>query len=270
MSITLVTQETMYHDLAARALSETLKHIDVDEVLVFSNQQIFDGARHVHVDHFPDVNKYCEFMLRGMIEHVNTDHILFVQWDAMAYDRTQWTDEFLKYDYIGAPWPWEPEGQNVGNGGFSLRSRKLLEALQDPVIQMDPANPKAVNEDQVIGVAHRPYLETKYGIKYPPTALAAQFSYELGDHAPSFGFHGPWNVLAFSDMETVKYYIEHINYAGWNIYKWHHFLVAMEFRELHDYIPFVMDQLVKNSPDLITPVFQWLSSESEFWKSALA
>ena len=34
-------------------------------------------------------------------------------------------------DYIGAPWPHFRDGHNVGNGGFSLRSRRLLEACRE-------------------------------------------------------------------------------------------------------------------------------------------
>lgn len=265
MSITLVTQETMYHKLAARALTETLKHIEVDEVLTFSDQEILPGARNVHVDHFPSVVEYCEFMLRGMREHVTTDHVLFVQWDAMAYNGAAWTDDFLKYDYIGAPWPWKSNGQNVGNGGFSLRSRRLLDALADPAIQMDAANPDAVNEDQVIGQSSRPYLETRYGIRYPETGLAAQFSYELGQYYPSFGFHGPWNVAKLADMSTLDYYCEHMSFKGWNIHKWHHWLLALTERGCYNNVSMSMDQLELHSPELISPVVEWLASEHSFW-----
>lgn len=261
MSITLVTQETMYHSLAARALTETLKHIEVAEVLTFSNRPILDGARHVHVDHFPSVNEYCEFMIKGMQEHVTTDHILFVQWDAMAYNRSMWTDEFLQYDYIGAPWPWESEGSNIGNGGFSLRSQRLLDALADPAIQL-----KGTNEDQVIGQTSRKYLEQVHGITFPPTALAARFSYELGQHTPSFGFHGPWNVIRFADMDTVDYYLKHMSYVGWNIYKWHHLLLALTERQCYNAIADVMDQFEQHSPELIDQVVTWLSQEHGFWK----
>ena len=51
MSITLVSQETMYHELAARSITETLKHIDVDEVVTISNKDFYPGARHVPVEH---------------------------------------------------------------------------------------------------------------------------------------------------------------------------------------------------------------------------
>jgi hypothetical protein len=37
-------------------------------------------------------------------------------------------DEFIKYDYVGAPWRKPKEGKLVGNGGLSLRSvTKMIE-----------------------------------------------------------------------------------------------------------------------------------------------
>ena len=49
-----------------------------------------------------------------------------MQW-LVSEDGNRWRDEFLEYDYIGAPWN-VPAGSrnNIGNGGFSLR-RKFLE-----------------------------------------------------------------------------------------------------------------------------------------------
>jgi hypothetical protein len=35
-------------------------------------------------------------------------------------------DEFLEFDYIGAPWIKPKENSNVGNGGFSLRNKELM------------------------------------------------------------------------------------------------------------------------------------------------
>lgn len=246
MTIALVTQETMYHGLAQRALANTLKYYPFDEVVTFSNQEILSGARNIHVEHFPSVKDYCEFMLRGMLEHVNTDYILFVQWDAMAYNPAMWTDQFLDYDYIGAPWPWEAPGFNIGNGGFSLRSRRLLEALQDPVIQMDANNPKGVNEDQVIGISYKTYLEAKYNIKYPSVELAQQFSFELGDYRPSFGFHGPWNVVYFADPDTIEYFVYNMDYSNWNVHKWHHYLTALHQRGMHEYLNYANTIRIKN------------------------
>jgi hypothetical protein len=262
MSITLVTQETMYHRLAGRALNNALQNMDVQDILIFSDQQILPGARHVPVQHFPSVHAYSEFMLRGMAEHVATDHILFVQWDTMICDKTLWTDEFLKYDYIGAPWPWSPQGKNIGNGGFSLRSRRLLTALLDPVIALDANIPSAVNEDQCIGDHYREYLESQHQIKFPSTVLAAQFSYELGPKTPSFGCHGPWNVLTHADLDTVNYYVQHMDYTGWNIHKWHHVLYALTERDLMEQLVRVCAHLPWNNSQLISTLIPWLRSET--------
>lgn len=52
-------------------------------------------------------------------------------------------EKFLKYDYIGAPWPHDFKYE-VGNGGFSLRTRKILIKLLE---QFKPQNLLEQNED---------------------------------------------------------------------------------------------------------------------------
>ena len=71
--------------------------------------------------------------------------MLVIQDDGHIVNPSLWDEEFLKYDYIGLPWPFEDSWiekqlkeqrpiirkvypkNRVGNGGFSLRSRKFLE-----------------------------------------------------------------------------------------------------------------------------------------------
>jgi len=116
-----------------------------------------------------------------------------------------WTNEFLKYDYIGAPWPNEVGVNNasiskihlqknrVGNGGFSLRSKKLLEVCSQ--IKFDTLDFPIKSEDMII--CHFLYEEMlKSGIKFAPFDLAGKFSIEslienqAGNLTSSFGFHG--------------------------------------------------------------------------------
>jgi tetratricopeptide (TPR) repeat protein len=76
----------------------------------------------------------------------------------------------------------------VGNGGFSLRSRKLLEALQDPRIELVDA------EDETICRTCRPLLERDHGIRFGSEALADRFSFEAAyPIGKQFGFHGLFN-----------------------------------------------------------------------------
>lgn len=265
--ITLVAIEFQWYDLTKYAIERSLEHIDTKEILVISDREIYPGAKHVIRPAVNGIGEYADIMLKGVGEHVDTGHALYVQWDGIASDSTQWTDDFLKYDYIGAVWPWETEGKNVGNGGFSLRSKKLLDACNDPLIKL--TEQVSVAEDSIIGLEMRPYLEQKYGIQYAPTALAKQFSYELGEHIPSFGFHGLWNVFNFMSDADMDYFAPRIDYKKWNHYKWHHVLDAVIRRNRMDLYKFMLGQLVEHSPELIESVAGWLEADSKNIRSKL-
>lgn len=113
-----------------------------------------------------------------------------MQWDGFVRDGTAWSDEFLDYDYIGAPWPQYHDHMNVGNGGFSLRSRKLLAATANIDPNGDP-------EDFVICRTHRVRLENQYGLRFADMDVATRFSYERGESTGlQFGFHGVFNMRA--------------------------------------------------------------------------
>lgn len=266
-NITLVAIEFQWYDLTKYAIERSLDNIDVKDIVIISDKEIIPGARHIICPPVADISEYAEIMLKGTAEHVTTDHALYVQWDGIANDQAQWTDEFLKYDYIGAPWPWEPAPNNVGNGGFSLRSRKLLDACQDAEVSLTPAEPTA--EDKVIGMHKREYLESKYGIQFAPTELARKFSFELGVHEPSFGFHGLWNVFNLMTDADMDYFVPLIDYNKWNIYKWHHVLAAVIRRNRMDIFTHMLSKLETHSPELVVPLTKWLEQDSQKPSSGL-
>lgn len=74
-----------------------------------------------------------------MTDYVDTDYCLIIHDDGFIVNPHLWTDDFLKYDYIGAPWylginrglTWLQDRHNlVGNGGFCIRSKKLMNELK--------------------------------------------------------------------------------------------------------------------------------------------
>lgn len=134
-------------------------------------------------------------MLCELGSYVGADFVLLVQWDGFIVNPHLWDKEFLKYDYIGAPWPrqWPNRIARVGNGGFSLRSKKLLN--QNVPATFDYKEP----EDNILCLHNRIYLQ-KNGIKFAPVEVAARFALEndVEENQPknSFGFHGrhlPWH-----------------------------------------------------------------------------
>lgn len=135
---------------------------------------------------------YSEFIMHEVYKYCSTSHMLIVQHDGYVKNWKAWNKDWLQYDYIGAPWPFHKDRFNVGNGGFSLRSRKLMELCGTLQLQNDRWITE-FNEDHNICRIHRPYLESK-GIKFAPLNVAAEFSIEGwgGDnrYKGQFGFHG--------------------------------------------------------------------------------
>jgi hypothetical protein len=129
-----------------------------------------DGIEVANIGPLPSRDAYSDFVLKRLLPHVATKHVLLVQWDGYVVNPAAWEPAFLECDYIGAPWFWQPEGFRVGNGGFSLRSRRLLVALQDPRIVLKDA------EDLTIGHAFRTLLETEFSIRFADEPLAERFA----------------------------------------------------------------------------------------------
>lgn len=131
---------------------------------------------------------YSDFMLTSLPDHISTTHCLVAQWDGHLLDARRWQAEFLDYDYIGASWPQFDDGYNVGNGGFSLRTRRLMELCRDPAFVM--LHP----EDVAIGRTNRDWLEGQ-GMRFAPSDVADAFAAErCGDPHQTFGYHGVWNM----------------------------------------------------------------------------
>jgi hypothetical protein len=129
---------------------------------------------------------YSNFLLTQLVDHIDTSHCLVAQWDGHVLNARHWRAEFLDYDYIGASWPQFDDGHDVGNGGFSLRSRRLMELCRAPGFQSHPI------EDLAIARVNRSFLES-HGMRFAPRALADLFSVErVGDMSTSFGYHGAW------------------------------------------------------------------------------
>lgn len=143
-----------------------------------------------------DYEGYNRFVAMDLWQHTSSEYVLLVQNDGYITDGSLWTEEFLKYDYIGAPWPpatqYTKDGVEVrvGNGGFSLRSRKLLRAPINLGIEFTDMGTGFWHEDGFLCVHYRKELEN-FGIKFAPVELAAQFSTELQvpETRKSFGGH---------------------------------------------------------------------------------
>ena len=90
---------------------------------------------------------------------------------------------------------------SVGNGGFSIRSKKLLEIIS----KNDFPFISNMNEDVQICRYYRAKLEKEFFIKFPTEELADKFSYERTlPNFQTFGFHGLFNMWRYlNDDEMI-------------------------------------------------------------------
>ena len=207
--VTLCAVDTRAPALAAQSLLRSMSQVDFGRVCLFTEgwrpAVALPGIELIDIGPIRSGADYSRFVLRDLPGHIHSSHVLITQWDGFVLHAQAWTDEFLLHDYVGAVWPDEGEARNVGNGGFSLRSRRFLAAGLDPrITQFHP-------EDQVMCRDQREFLEAVHGVSFAPAALARRFAYE--NETPgglTFGFHGPYNLPDSLDEPTMTAWLEQL------------------------------------------------------------
>jgi hypothetical protein len=166
-------------------------------------------------------NDYSRFLLRELHSHLSTSHMLCVQWDGYVLDPSAWSPDFLDYDFIGASWPHFEDEYNVGNGGFSLRSSRLMRACAGLNYDFGEA------EDVWICRTVRPVLEAEYGMRFAPTPVAKRFAFERGEPTgQEFGFHGVFNMVNFVGAKRMTHILETLEpeliarNEHWDLFRW--------------------------------------------------
>ena len=177
------------------------------------------------------LDEYSKYILYNLYHHINTEFCLVVQADGYVLNGELWREEFREFDYIGAPWPIaadkyiDPFGQHqrVGNGGFSLRSKKLLLVPQRIRVPWEVNegsfyrhfNQNSYSEDGNICV-HNRHLFEKAGCKFAPLNIAMVFSRELDlqdfKFGPTFGFHKyrPDTTFVRRTIKQIKHFYKQL------------------------------------------------------------
>lgn len=184
--LTIICADTKNYGRAVTALKKCMEQVKAAKVLFLTDIQLdVEGIEVIQIAPIHSKRQYSRFIIKELYKYFYTSHCLVVQWDGYILCGGSWEEEFLEYDYIGAPWLYH-DGRSVGNGGFSLRSKKLQTILgTDDFIEVsDP-------EDEVICRTYGNWLQATHGIKIATEDIAERFSYELRSPIyKTFGFHG--------------------------------------------------------------------------------
>lgn len=204
--VTLLLAASHTKELSAMAIKSCLDVARFGDVLVFSDEDIVPGT--IRVRQMNSVLEWADLIWYGVAKHVKTSHVLMIHWDSWIINEEEWSQDFLNYDYIGAPWLWEKHRYRVGNSGFSLRSKRMMD-----IIANDPKRYVCgLPEDQRMCRLYRPELESQ-GVVFAPEDVAAKFSYERDKDWPRskpiwrgnhFGFHGVFNFPFVLNQADLK------------------------------------------------------------------
>lgn len=146
------------------------------------------------------IDEWNRKIIYELHNYVQTEFAVLVHQDGYITNPTLWKEEWLGYDFIGAPWP-EPrddysyrtsDGEiiRVGNS-VSLRSKKIME-LPSKLGLVWGSYYGNTNEDGFLCVHNRKILEEN-GCKFAPLEVAVHFSkeHEIPENVglDTFAFH---------------------------------------------------------------------------------
>ncbi len=176
----------------------------------FPELDAFCEQEGVDVDLAPELSGNLTAMSRDCIVNLHarfdTPHVLLIQND--GFPLSSGLETFLgDYDYIGAPWPppsWYTgllfpyRRYAVGNGGFSLRSKRICELASHYArrsLRWVPASWFTTEDVFYCRVLPRLSPHCAKVLRYAPADVAGRFSFEacerfLPPDGRIFGFHG--------------------------------------------------------------------------------
>ncbi len=193
-----------------RALQYSAREIEFAEVILVC-ARIPNGVNGTTIQtvHEKGYRAAMIWEVAGVRNYVQTDYALSIHHDGYVINPQAWDDDWLKYDFIGAPWPGLPHDRHpgkaefplgrVGNTGFCLKSKAFMQAtweLRDifkSAAAIDTYGQRYAG-DTFYCQHQRPALEQR-GMIYAPVEVAAAFSWESnieevpGDRPYAFGFH---------------------------------------------------------------------------------
>jgi hypothetical protein len=157
--------------------------------------------QNLHVDNLT-VDDYNQLLLsENFYQSIPTEIILIFQTDTMICpSQKQKLNDFLEYDYVGAPWIDSNRIKNVGgNGGLSLRRKsKMIKKLRNC------ENTENEYEDK--------YFSNSCGdLHFPLFEKAKEFSIETVYNDKNFGVHKPWPYLPEEELQAISKQCKHFN-----------------------------------------------------------
>ena len=200
-NVTLLCADCVNPQLGAYALAMSMRGIKWEAVKLLSDvkpEWLPFGAEWVQIPKLDTISSYNVFVLSELHKYVDTKHVLTVQSDGWVLRPNKWSFDWLKYDYIGAPWSKDIAYHKsfcvaVGNSGFCLRSHRMLVTTAKLVPEKLKFyfNLQRIDDDGFCAQFRKEIEDA--GCIFSTPEIAATFSYDADCQwtvSDSFGYHG--------------------------------------------------------------------------------
>ena len=213
-NVTLVAMTSVNVRATYLAMKYSMKDIDFGDAVLITHRRPLTlpwKIRYSHTKELTNINDFNYKMVYELTDHIKTDYALIVHADGFVVNPKMWRDEFLDYDYVGAPWPLPPSDNpvlyraadgtvsRVGNSA-GIRSKRLLDYPKVNNIPWEgyiENGQQYFHEDIFLCCHLKPEME-KVGIKIAPIDVAKYYAHE---HAidevkgiTPFAFHKWWGA----------------------------------------------------------------------------
>jgi hypothetical protein len=202
-NVSLIAVATQDIDATCKALDYSCKGINFSSIKLISSADSLFRPRQctwIPIRPFTSVNDWGRFVIYDLHKHIDSEFILLIHADGFVVNPSMWREEFLNYDYIGAPWPIPKDRYSyrdiygniirVGNS-VSIRSLRMLQAPSKLRLTWAGDN-GFYHEDGFLSVQNRHVL-TEYGLRFAPLSIAVFFSREYtipeNRNIAPFAFH---------------------------------------------------------------------------------
>jgi hypothetical protein len=209
----LGTESIEYENLCY-SIKSKFKCLNITEILFITPNKIFKN-KFFNIKYLEKSLNYLDLnvlMLQKLSDYSDGEYFLIVQPDGYPLNLELWDNSFLDYDYIGAPWPagmrWTGNSPVVGNGGFSIRSKKLYELTKKLQGYEEFHKNTLTNEDVMISVVLKDYLKQN-NCTIAPVEVARNFSVEIpldDNHSinTAFGYHGKSHLNKMKENQDAR------------------------------------------------------------------
>ena len=187
-NVTLIALTSVKLEQTVKALEYSCKGIKFGQVKLVSDikpDDLPNYITHEFTNKMSNIDEWNYAAIYELGKHVDTEFAILIHDDGFIVNPELWQDDFLNYDYIGAPWPipndnfsfLDINGEIIRCGNsVSLRSKKLIDL---PVkLNMEWKSFHGYyNEDGFICVNNR-HIYKKHGMKFADIDVAKYFSHE--------------------------------------------------------------------------------------------